>query len=52
MAGARRRGPYIKSRNLAIAGGVVGMAFAAFCFRDAYERRSKSRPPAVTGLGI
>ena len=52
MAGAKRRGPYIKDQRVAIAGGVVGLVVAAFCFRDAYERRNKGRPVAVSWLGV
>lgn len=51
MAGARRR-PYIRNRNLALAGGVAGMALAAFCFRDAYERRGRQRSQVASWLGI
>lgn len=49
---ARRRGAYFKDRRLALVGGVAGLAFAAFCFRDAYERRGRQRPGLVSYLGV
>ena len=52
MSAQKRRRPYLPSRGVAIAGGIAGMVFAAFCFRDAYERRGKQRPAAVSWLGI
>lgn len=49
---AKRRGPYIKSRELAIAAGIAALGAAAFCFRDAYERRNKKRGPVASWLAI
>lgn len=48
---ARRR-PYFESQRAALILGVGALAFGAFCLRDAYERRGRSRPPLVSWLGI
>lgn len=52
MTGARRRQPYIKNQQVALGCGVVFIVAAAFCFRDAYERRGADRPAVVSWLGV
>ncbi|MDA8290470.1 MAG: hypothetical protein M0Z33_02145 [Actinomycetota bacterium] len=48
----RRRGPYIASQKVAVGAGVAAMVVAAFCFRDAWERRGRARPAAASWLGV
>ena len=49
---ATRRSPTIKDQRVAIAGGIAGMIFAAWCFRDAWERRGQHRPAVASWLGV
>ena len=50
MSGRKR--PVFKSQGLAVACGVASLAFAAWCFRDAYEHRGKNRPLIVSWIGV
>jgi hypothetical protein len=41
---ARKKGPYVKDRRIALVGGYVGVAAGAWLLYDAYERRGRSKP--------
>lgn len=52
MTTTKRRVVYIRPKWLAIALGISGLVFAAFCFDQAWEARGAERPRVAKWLAI
>ncbi len=52
MSPQREPAPFFAEPAVAVVIGTAALFLAAFCFRDAYERRGKDRPLAVKLIGV